>query len=141
MRLSPDEQSILRALSEPVDQRRRQDFLQEAERRIESASTGSAIGPGLVHRVGRATQREFFDPPRDQRQDRIGPRGVAELSRSLPPDCHRTTRDEEVLGRFRATTYPVKSPEFRTRKDGKGIGASRKAVFKTAALSHSAILP
>ena len=49
MRLSPDEQSILRALSEPVDQRRRHEFLQEAERRIESASAESAIGPGLVH--------------------------------------------------------------------------------------------
>jgi hypothetical protein len=75
MRLSPDERSILHQLSEPVDQRRRQDFLQEAERRIESASAESAIGPGLVHRVGRGTQREFFDPPQDLRQDRIGPRG------------------------------------------------------------------
>ena len=74
MRLSADEQSILRALSEPLERDRRPAFLQETERRIENASAQSAIGPGLVHRVGRATQREFFDPPRDLRQDRIGPR-------------------------------------------------------------------
>jgi hypothetical protein len=73
--LPPDEQSILRALSEPIaDRGRRHEFLQEAERRIEEASPPSAIGPGLMHRVGRATQRDYFDPP-DLRQSRVGPRG------------------------------------------------------------------
>ena len=72
--LTPDEQSILRALSEPIaDRGRRHEFLQEAERRIETAQ--GAIGPGLVHRIGRATQRDFFDPP-DLRVGRVvGPRG------------------------------------------------------------------
>ena len=75
MPLSPEEMSVLRSLSEPIDQRRRADFMLEAERRIAEGSSPSMIGPGLVHRVGRATQREFFDPPQDLRQDRIGPRG------------------------------------------------------------------
>jgi hypothetical protein len=75
MPLSPEAQTILRALSEPIDQRRRSDFMAEAERRIETASAESAIGPGLAHRIGRATQRDYFDPPVDLRQNRVGPRG------------------------------------------------------------------
>jgi hypothetical protein len=75
MPLSPEELNILRALSEPIDQRRRTEFLSEATRRIETASAESAIGPGLAHRIGRATQRDYFDPPMDLRQNRVGPRG------------------------------------------------------------------
>lgn len=74
MPLSPEEMSVLRSLSEPIDQRRRADFMLEAERRIAEASSPSAIGPGLVHRVGRAVQRDFFNPP-DLRVGRVGPRG------------------------------------------------------------------
>ena len=73
-RLTTDELNILRALSEPIDQRRRHEFLQEAERRIEMASAQSEIGVGLVHRIARATQRDFYDAP-DLRVGRIGPRG------------------------------------------------------------------
>jgi hypothetical protein len=72
MPLSPEAQNILRALSEPIDQRRRSDFLQEATRRLEAAST---IGPGTAHQVGRIIQRDFWDPPQDLRQNRVWPRG------------------------------------------------------------------
>ena len=75
MPLSPEELNILRALSEPIDQRRRTEFLSEATRRIEEASPRDGIGPGAVHRIGRATQRDYFDPPMDLRQNRVGPRG------------------------------------------------------------------
>jgi hypothetical protein len=72
MPLSLEAQNILRALSEPLDQRRKQDFLQEATRRLEAASV---VGPGTAHQVGRVVQRDFFDPPPDLRQGRVGPRG------------------------------------------------------------------
>jgi hypothetical protein len=76
MPLSPEELNILRALSQPIDQRRRTEFLSEATRRIEEASPRDAVGPGVVHRIGRATQRDYFDPPMDLRQNRVGPRGA-----------------------------------------------------------------
>jgi hypothetical protein len=73
--LAPEEMDLLRALSEPIDQRRRTEFMAEAARRIEEASPRNGIGPGVVHRIGRATQRDYFDPPMDLRQNRVGPRG------------------------------------------------------------------
>jgi hypothetical protein len=73
MPLSYEELNVLRSLSEPIDQRRRADFLQEAERRIELAAPQG--GAGLAHRIGRAAQREFYDPPADLRHHRVGPRG------------------------------------------------------------------
>jgi hypothetical protein len=72
MPLSPEELTILRALSEPIDQRRRTDFLREATRRLEATPI---VGPGTAHQVGRVVQRAFFDPPQDLRQNRVGPRG------------------------------------------------------------------
>ena len=72
MPLSPEAQNILRALSEPIDQRRKQDFLQEATKRLEAAPI---VGPGTAHQVGRLVQRDFFDPPQDLRSGRVGPRG------------------------------------------------------------------
>jgi hypothetical protein len=72
MPLTPEEMSVLRSLSEPIDQRRRADFMQEAARRLEAAP---AVGPGTAHQIGRAVQRDFRDPPLDMRRGRIGPRG------------------------------------------------------------------
>jgi hypothetical protein len=72
--LSAEEMALLRSLSEPIDQRRRADFMQEVAGRIEEASPQSGVGMGLVHRVGRATQRDYFDPL-DLRQGRVRPRG------------------------------------------------------------------
>jgi hypothetical protein len=74
MPLTPEEREILRSLSEPLERDRRPAFLQEAVKRIEEASPGE-IGAGLVHRIGRTTQRDFYDPPQDLRQGRLGPRG------------------------------------------------------------------
>jgi hypothetical protein len=72
--LAPEEMDLLRALSEPIDQRRRTEFMAEVTRRIEEASPQSGVGPGFVHRVGRVVQRQLFDPPQDLRSGRIGPR-------------------------------------------------------------------
>lgn len=72
MPLNPEEMSVLRSLSDPIDQRRRSEFLREAVKRIEEAAPQGGVG--AVWRVGAATQREYFDPP-DLRQGRVGPRG------------------------------------------------------------------
>jgi hypothetical protein len=72
MPLSPEAQTILRNLSEPIDQSRRSDFMQEATRRLEAAPI---VGPGTAHQIGRTVQRDFRDIPIDLRQGRIGPRG------------------------------------------------------------------
>jgi hypothetical protein len=73
--LATEEMDLLRALSEPIDQRRRTEFMAEAAWRIEEASPRDGVGPGVVHRVGRVVQRAYFDPPVDLRQHRVGPRG------------------------------------------------------------------
>jgi hypothetical protein len=72
MPLTPEAQTILRSLAEPIHQSRRSDFLQEATRRLEATPV---VGPGTAHQVGRLVQRDFFDPPQDLRQNRVGPRG------------------------------------------------------------------
>jgi hypothetical protein len=71
-RLTADELNILRALSEPIDQRRRAEFMAEATKRLEAAPV---VGPGPAHQIGRIVQRDFRDPPPDLRQGRVGPRG------------------------------------------------------------------
>ena len=72
MPLSLEAQNILRSLAEPIDQSRRSNLLQEATRRLEATPI---VGPGTAHQVGRVVQRDFFDPPQDLRQNRVGPRG------------------------------------------------------------------
>ena len=74
LNLAPDELSMLNALAAPIDDARRQEFLGAVERAIEAAAP-AAVGIGLVHRIGRAAQRDYFDPPVDTRAGRIGPRG------------------------------------------------------------------
>ena len=71
MPLTPEETAVLRSLSEPVDQRRRGDFIAQATRRLEAAPDH---GPGRAHQIGRVVQRHFRDPP-DLRKGRVGPRG------------------------------------------------------------------
>jgi hypothetical protein len=71
MPLSPEELNILRALSEPIDERRRTEFMVEATRRLEAAP---AVGPGTAHRIGRIVQRDFRTPPPDLRRGRSVPR-------------------------------------------------------------------
>jgi hypothetical protein len=74
LNLAPDEMTLLRSLSEPIERGRRTAFMQEVAKRIEETSPQSGVGIGLVHRIGRATQRDYFDPP-DLRVGRVGPRG------------------------------------------------------------------
>ena len=72
--LTAAERAMLDALAAPIDANRRPEFLSAVTTKLEAAAP-TVVGPGLVHRIGRATQRDFYDPPRDLRQDRIGPRG------------------------------------------------------------------
>jgi hypothetical protein len=65
LHLSDEEMDLLLGLARPIDQSQRERFLQEVAQEIEAAAeqTGIAPGPGVVHRVARAVQRRFFDPP------------------------------------------------------------------------------
>jgi hypothetical protein len=74
MPLSPEAQNILRALSGPIADARRPEFMQAVTTKLEAAGP-VAIGPGTVHRVARTVLRDFWDPPPDLRQGRVGPRG------------------------------------------------------------------
>ena len=55
---------LLAALAAPLEQERRPAFLAAVEAELEVAA---AIGPGLVHQVGRRLQGSFFNPPYDTR--------------------------------------------------------------------------
>jgi hypothetical protein len=63
--LSTEEMDLLLSLAAPIDQRQRDQFLQEVAAEIEAASAQTGVGPGLgvLHRVGRVVQRKYFDPP------------------------------------------------------------------------------
>jgi hypothetical protein len=74
MPLSPEAQNILRALSEPIADARRPEFMQAVTSRLEAAGP-AAIGPGALHRTARTVLRDFWNPPPDLRQGRVGPRG------------------------------------------------------------------
>ena len=52
-------------LAQPIDQRRRTEFLQAVAAEIEANghTNGAGVGPGLVHQIGRTLQRRFWHPP------------------------------------------------------------------------------
>jgi hypothetical protein len=58
--LSDDEMAAIMAAAHPLARERRDAFL-----RAVAADLGSAPerGPGVLHRIIRAVQRQFFDPP------------------------------------------------------------------------------
>ena len=58
--LTTEEMDLLLTLAAPIDQRQRDQFLQEVAAELESS--GQAGGPGVVHRVGRVVQRKYWDP-------------------------------------------------------------------------------
>jgi hypothetical protein len=58
---SDEEKHLLMTLAQPIDQRRRSEFLQAVAAQLE---TCPEPGPGAVHRIARAVQRRFFDPPK-----------------------------------------------------------------------------
>jgi hypothetical protein len=70
--LSAEEQSLLLELAAPIEQRRRDQFMDAVTAELENAA---AVGPGAVHRTARSILAQFWNPPPDLRQDRIGPRG------------------------------------------------------------------
>jgi hypothetical protein len=74
MPLSPEAQNILRALSEPIDGARRPEFLTAVTAKLEAAGP-AALGEGAVHRAARTVLQDFWNPPPDLRQGRVGPRG------------------------------------------------------------------
>ena len=59
--LTTEEMDLLLTLAAPIDQRQRDQFLQEVAAELEAS--GQAGGPGAVHRIGRVVQRRFWDPP------------------------------------------------------------------------------
>src|ERR1700722_1972540 len=65
LHFSAEEMDLLLALARPIDQRQRDQFLQEVAAEIEAASAQTGVGPGLgvLHRVGRVVQRKYFAPP------------------------------------------------------------------------------
>ena len=74
MPLSPEAQNILHALSEPIADARRPEFVSAVTTKVEAAGL-AAIGPGSVHRAARSVFADFWSAPPDLRQGRVGPRG------------------------------------------------------------------
>ena len=65
LQLNDEEMHLLLTLAAPIDQRLRQQFLQEVTAELEAAALETGVSPGAdgVHRVGRVVQRRYFDPP------------------------------------------------------------------------------
>jgi hypothetical protein len=63
LHLSDEEMDLLLALAQPIDQRLRPELLAAVAAELEADGQAGAVGIGLVHRVARAVQRRFFDPP------------------------------------------------------------------------------
>jgi hypothetical protein len=74
MPLTPEEMELLRSLSAPIDKSRQPEFLSAVTTKLEAAGS-AAIGPGALHRTARTVLRDFWEPPPDLRQGRLGPRG------------------------------------------------------------------
>jgi hypothetical protein len=60
LKLSDDEMTALYRAARPIAQDRRDEFLQAC---ADALAGERELGPGVVFRVLRDTQRRFFDPP------------------------------------------------------------------------------
>jgi hypothetical protein len=58
--LSEEESAIMLRAAAPIARTQRAAFFAQV---AQALSTAGELGPGTVHRVCRAVQREFFDPP------------------------------------------------------------------------------
>jgi hypothetical protein len=58
--LSAGDQAAIEHAARPLDPRQRDAFVAACMSALEGAPE---LGPGVVHRVIRATQRQFWDPP------------------------------------------------------------------------------
>jgi hypothetical protein len=72
--LSHNDLALLHALAAPIDANRRPEFLTAVTTKLEAAGP-AAIRPGALHRTARTVLRDFWNPPPDLRQNRVGPRG------------------------------------------------------------------
>ena len=72
--LADAELAMLHVLAAPIDSARRTECLTPVTTKLEAAGP-AAIGPGVLHRTARTVLRDFWDPPPDLRQGRVGPRG------------------------------------------------------------------
>jgi hypothetical protein len=63
MQLTDKEMAVVLTLAEPIDQRRRYEFLQEVAQELEAHRQAGEIGEGAVHRLARTIQRKFWEPP------------------------------------------------------------------------------
>jgi hypothetical protein len=72
--LTDAERAMLDALAAPIDADRRPEFLGAVTTKLEAAGP-AVIGPGALHRTARTVLRDFWNPPSDLRQGRVGPRG------------------------------------------------------------------
>ena len=63
--LSDEELDLLLALAAPIDQTRRQRFLEEVAKELEASTAQIAVGPGVggVNRIVELVQGRFFDAP------------------------------------------------------------------------------
>jgi len=64
IKLTDDEFDAVMRAARPIAVDRRDTFFQEIASQLAACAE---IGPGTVHRICAATQREFFDPPLDTR--------------------------------------------------------------------------
>jgi hypothetical protein len=71
--LTDTELAMLHALAAPIAENRRPEFLGAVTTKLEAAGP-AAIGLGALHRTARTVLRDFWDPPPDLRQGRLGPR-------------------------------------------------------------------
>jgi hypothetical protein len=73
--LTDTERAMLDAQARPIDNARRPEFMGAVAKELEAAGP-AAVGPGALHRTARTVLRDFWSPPRDLRQGRVGPRGT-----------------------------------------------------------------
>jgi hypothetical protein len=78
---------MLDGLAAPIDANRRPEFVTAVTAKLEAANP-AAVGPGALHRTARTVLRDFWDPPPDLRQGRLG---HEDLEANVRPLCSRAT--------------------------------------------------
>jgi hypothetical protein len=59
LQFTDEEKDLLLALAQPIDQRRRTEFLQAVTAQLETSGQDGSVGIGAVHRVAAQVQRRF----------------------------------------------------------------------------------